>query len=169
MNKKVKKIVLAALFAALTFLATTTLKVSFSLYGYFNLGDCVVLMAGWLLSPLYGFLAAGIGSALADLFSGYAVYAAATFFIKGIMALIAHGIFRSFLKKNRFFLGAFLGAVAAEAFMVLGYFLFEAVLYGPIPAAANIPGGAMQGVAGFVSSLILLNFFRKNKTFFDYE
>ena len=84
-----QKMVIAALLAALTCVATMIIKIPSPLKGYMNLGDCVVLVAGWMLSPLYGFLAAGIGSALADLFSGYVVYAPVTFAIKGIMALAA--------------------------------------------------------------------------------
>ena len=33
-----------------------------------------VLLCGWVLDPVYGFLAAGIGSGLADLLSGYVTY-----------------------------------------------------------------------------------------------
>ena len=76
--------------AALTCIATMVIKIPSPLNGYLNLGDCVVLLAGWMLSPVYGFLAAGVGSALADLFSGYVVYAPATFVIKGLMALVAY-------------------------------------------------------------------------------
>ena len=77
--------------AALTCVATIVIKIPSPLNGYINLGDCIVLLSGWLLSPVYGFFAAGLGSALADLFSGYAAYAPATFLIKGLMALIACG------------------------------------------------------------------------------
>ena len=71
MNRKTKKIVMAALMAALACIATMVIKIPSPLKGYINLGDCVVLVAGWMLSPTYGFLAAGLGSALADVFSGY--------------------------------------------------------------------------------------------------
>ena len=81
---------MAALFASLVCVATMIVKIPSPMKGYLNLGDCVVLLCGWLLSPLYGFLAAGLGSALADLFSGYIIYAPATFIIKGGMALIAY-------------------------------------------------------------------------------
>ena len=74
-NNKTKKIVMAAMFAALCCVATMIIKIPSPLKGYINLGDCVVLLSGWMLSPAYAFLAAGIGSALADLFSGYLVYA----------------------------------------------------------------------------------------------
>ena len=88
LNGKTKQIVTAALFAALACVATMVIKIPSPMDGYLNLGDCVVLAAGWLLAPGYGFLAAGLGSGLADLFSGYAAYAPATFVIKGLMALI---------------------------------------------------------------------------------
>ena len=81
---------MASLLAALCCVATMIIKIPSPLKGYLNLGDCVVLLSGWFLSPLYGFLAAGLGSALADVFSGYVTYAPATFVIKGIMALIAY-------------------------------------------------------------------------------
>ena len=81
-NNATKRIVMAAMLAALTCVATMVIKIPSPLKGYLNLGDCVVLLAGWMLSPVYGFLAAGIGSALADVFSGYVLYAPATFVIK---------------------------------------------------------------------------------------
>lgn len=90
MNNKTRKIVLAAMLAALCCVATMIIKIPSPLKGYLNLGDCIVLLSGFMLSPVYGFLAAGIGSALADIFSGYVIYAPATFIIKGIMTLIAY-------------------------------------------------------------------------------
>ena len=89
MNTRTKKIVMAALMAALACVATMIIKIPSPLKGYLNLGDCIVLVSGWMLSPTYGFLAAGLGSALADVFSGYVTYAPATFVIKGVMALVA--------------------------------------------------------------------------------
>ena len=85
-----QKIVMAALFAALTCVATMVIKIPSPMKGYLNLGDCVVLTAGWMLSPTYGFLAAGLGSALADLILGYTVYSPVTFIVKGLMALVAY-------------------------------------------------------------------------------
>ena len=99
MNSKVKKLVIAALIAALACVATIIIKIPSPLKGYINLGDCIVLLAGWILSPAYAFLSAGIGSALADIFSGYVIYAPATFIIKGVMALIAYFGFK-ILHKN---------------------------------------------------------------------
>ena len=43
-----KKIVIAALLAALTCVATMIIKIPSPLKGYLNLGDCVVLLSGWM-------------------------------------------------------------------------------------------------------------------------
>ena len=53
-----QRIVIAALLAAVTCVVTMIVKIPSPLKGYLNLGDCVVLTAGWMLSPMYGFLAA---------------------------------------------------------------------------------------------------------------
>ena len=111
MNTKTKKIVIAALFAALTCVATMIIKIPSPLKGYINLGDCMVLLAGWMLSPFYGFLAAGLGSALADVFSGYFTYAPATFIIKGLMALIAFFLYKLLHNKIGNLISRILGGI----------------------------------------------------------
>lgn len=163
MNKKTKQLVIAALMAALTCVATMIIKIPSPLKGYLNLGDCVVLVSGWMLSPAYGFLAAGIGSALADVFSGYLTYAPATFIIKGLMAVIAFYGFKFLHKKVSNLSSRIVSGIAAEIVMVLGYYLFEGFLYGFIPSAVNIPANGMQGVAGLIIGVALMKVFEKNK------
>lgn len=156
MNVKTKKIVTAALMAALVCIATMIVKIPTPLKGYVNLGDGLVLAAGWMLSPAYGFIAAALGSALADIFSGYVIYAPATFVIKGLMALIIYLLSVKMGKR-------FLGALAAEVAMILGYFVFESFLYGPAPSALNIPANGVQGVFGLIVGLLLIKVIEKNK------
>ena len=163
MNSKTKKIVSAAMLAALVCVATMIIKIPSPLKGYMNLGDCVVLLSGWILSPLYGFLAAGIGSALADIFSGYALYAPATFVIKGLMALIAHFGFKFVNKKLGNLPARILSGIASEMIMILGYLIFESFLYGFIPSLVNIPANGVQGIAGLIIGIILIKIFEKNK------
>ena len=83
-----RKIVIASMLAVLTCVATMIIKIPSPMKGYLNLGDCVVLLAGWMLSPVYGFVAAGLGSGLADLFSGYVFYAPATFVNERFLDLV---------------------------------------------------------------------------------
>ena len=160
MNGKTGKLVKAALFAALTCAATMVIKIPSPLNGYLNLGDCVVIAAGCLLPPGYAFAAAGLGSALADVFSGYILYAPATFAIKGLMALIVYAVVRALRGRS----GAkLLGAAAAEVWMVLGYFIFEGCLYGFAPSAVNVPANGVQGAAGLILGVLLANVLEKSR------
>ena len=167
MKTKTKKIVVAALIAALACIATMIIKIPTPFKGYINLGDCIVLVAGWMLSPAYGFLAAGLGSALADVFSGYVVYAPATFVIKGLMALIAFYSFKLCYKRLGNLPSRITGGVLAEIFMILGYFVFEGFLYGFAPSLVNIPANGVQGVAGVIIGVVLIKVFEKLKISFD--
>ncbi len=159
-TKKTLKLVMAALLAAMTCVATMVIKIPLTATGgYINLGDCIVLLSGILLGPLYGGLAAGIGSALADLFSGYVAFLPATFLIKGFMAVIV-GLLVKNLSKNNAVKTAVAGALA-ECFMIAGYFFFEAVVMGfGLGAAASIPGNAIQGIVGLILAMLLVSVFK---------
>lgn len=159
--KTVQKLALSAMFAALVCVATMIVKIPSPLKGYINLGDCIVLLSGWILPPGYGFLAAGVGSALADIFSGYAVYAPATFAIKGLMAVIAYLVFKILSKKMKDFPARLISGILAEAEMILGYFLFEGFMYGFSPSLVNIPANVVQGIAGLIIGIILIKIIQK--------
>lgn len=163
MKTNTQKIVISAMLAALVCVATMIIKIPSPLEGYLNLGDCIVLLAGWILSPLYGFLAAGIGSALADVLSGYGAYAPATFVIKGLMALVAYFGFGFIHHKVGNLPARIVSGIASEIVMILGYFVFEGFLYGFMPSVVNIPANAVQGVAGLILGTILIKIFEKNK------
>lgn len=166
MNSTTKKIVMASMLAALCCVATMIIKIPSPLEGYLNLGDCVVLLSGFMLSPLYGFLAAGIGSSLADIFSGYVLYAPITFIVKGIMALVAYFGF-AFLKKRTGRTAArIMSGICAEIIMLICYYVFEGFMYGFVAAAVNIPANAIQGLFGLVFGMILMRIFEKHKITF---
>lgn len=164
MQTKTQKIVFSALLASLVCVATMIIKIPSPLKGYINLGDCVVLLSGWILSPVYGFLAAGVGSGLADIFSGYAVYAPATFIIKGLMALIAHFLFKMVSKRLSALTSRIISGTLSEIVMVGGYFIFEGFLYGFIPSIVNVPANAVQGIAGIILGTCLVRAFSKTFT-----
>lgn len=167
MQMKTKKLVMAALLAALTCVTTMIITVPSPLKGYLNLGDSIVLLSGWLLSPAYGFLAAGLGSAMADIFSGYVIYAPATFVIKGLMAFVACIGFKLLSKFMNNRLSRTISGAAAEVLMVVGYFIFEGFMYGFLPSAVNIPANSVQGAAGLILGSVLIRIFAKNKISVD--
>lgn len=165
MNTKTQKLVQASMFATLCCIATMIIKIPSPLKGYVNLGDCIVLLSGWLLSPQYAFLAAGIGSALADVFSGYVIYAPATFVIKGLMALIAHFCFKAINVRIEQNMSRIISGILAELAMITGYFVFEGFLYGFAASAVNIPANGVQGIAGLVFGMMLVKVFDNLKVF----
>ncbi len=166
-HKILLKTVLAALFAALSCIFTMIIQVPSPMSGYVNLGDCMVLTSGWILGGSYGFLAAGIGSMLADIFTSYAHYAIGTFLIKGIMAVLAAVLFRVFVASIKSsLLSRILSAVIAEAFMVLGYFFYAGLFLGKgVAAATSIPGNLVQGVIGAVAGILLTTLLLRVKNF----
>ena len=163
MNVKTKRIVMTALMASLVCVATMLIKIPTPMKGYVNIGDCIVLLCGWLLPPWYGFAAAGLGSALADLFSGYITYAPATFVIKGAMALLVFICFKLMSQRLGKLPSQIIGGAMAEVLMVLGYFVFEGFLYGFAPSAVNIPANGVQGIVGLVVGVALIKIMERLK------
>ena len=161
-SKVVSKIVLTALFAALVYVATSIIRYpTFGTQGYINIGDTIVLLSAWLIGGVYGALAAGIGSALADLLAQYVTYVPGTFVIKFLMALVAYLIFTAFKKTNINKVVAYIvSGVVAELIMVFGYFLYESTILGyGLAAAASIPSNAIQAgtclVIGYIAIGVL--------------
>mgnify|MGYP002582896888 CR=1 FL=1 len=86
--KKYKRLAVAALASALTFLVVAFLQIPFPIGqgGYINIGDAFIFLFATLLPFPYGIAAAAVGPALADVASGYAIYAPFTLLIKAAMA-----------------------------------------------------------------------------------
>ena len=118
MNSKstvtLKKLVMAALFAALACVATMSIKIPTpGTSGYIHPGDAIVILAGVVLGPAWGFLAGGIGSAMADLLGGYFVYVPITFVIKGLVSLCSALLYRKVGKNSKSrYTAVILGGVA---------------------------------------------------------
>lgn len=153
--------VTAALFMALICVATMVVKIPSPTQGYVNLGDCVVLLSGWLLGPMYGGAAAGIGSALADLLLGCPHYVSGTLVIKCIMALLCALASRG----GRTFLHRALSGLTAELVMIGGYFGYSGLLLGRgLAAATSIPGNLFQGAVGLAAGLALYEALEKSRS-----
>ena len=150
-----RMIALTAALAALACGATMVVKVPSPTGGYMNLGDTAVLLGGYLLGPAWGALAAGIGSALADVLLGAPVYAPATLAIKAGMAALAAVCYPK-LGKGRGLRGLVLCGVLGEIPMAAGYWLYDGLLLGSLAgAAAGIPSNLVQAAFGVAASALL--------------
>jgi len=164
-KNKTRTISYAALFAALTCVSTMVIQIPTPQGGYVNPGDCFVLLSGYMLSPFYAASAAGIGSMLADLLSGYAFYAPATFVIKASMALCAHFSFSLMQKISTSYRYPYIvvASVISEAVMIAGYFFYEyVVLKLGAGALASIIGNCIQALFATVITTILYVLITKN-------
>ena len=156
MNNNLKKLILAALFAALSCVATMSIRIPTpGTSGYIHPGDAIVILSGVILGPVWGFLAGGIGSALSDLIGGYFIYVPITFGIKGLVALAAGLLYQKVGKNQKSrYIAVILGGVADIILVAGGYFVCEFFIYGA-GAAASIPANIIQGIGGLVISCIL--------------
>ena len=160
-GKNIRKLVLAALLAALTAVATMIIRIPTPTQGYIHLGDGMVL-----LGPGLGALAAGIGSMMADLIGGYMAWVPGTFAIKALTALLGGWLYHRMAGKGmNTITRVVLCGIPAEIIMVLGYFVYEVgmevVMGSSMGAAAaavvlGVPMNIVQGIAGIIVGAVLL-------------
>ena len=158
-NNQIKRLILSALFAALCMVSTAFLAFPLPT-GYANLGDGFAFAAGFVLGMPWGIAAAGLGSALADLVLGYAIYMPATAILKALIAVAGAICARILLRKSgKFPLWAMLlCSLSGEAVMVLGYFVYECFVIGVGEAAVvSIPANVGQGAVGMLVSVALVS------------
>lgn len=117
-----------------------------------------------MLGMPWGIAAAGIGSALADLLLGYAVYMPATAIIKALVAvagaLCAKVVMSSNVSKLRKGIMIPVCSVAGEAVMVMGYLAYEYFAIGLREAAfASVVANCVQAIVGVVASVAVVTVF----------
>ena len=158
-----RRLIFAALFASIIFVATSYLKVPLPVMGYVHLGDGIIFLAATLLPLPYAIGAAAIGASFADLAAGYTQYILATFILKALTA----AFFSSKKGKSVSFrnLTALVPAVIVN---VGGYYLFEALIYQSfVSPLASIPFNAVQSVCGAVIFILLGAIIDKTKALYD--
>ncbi|MGI6737619.1 MAG: ECF transporter S component [Anaerovoracaceae bacterium] len=145
-SKRTQQICETAIFIALVFLGTFLLKIPLPL-GYTHLGDCMIVLAVLMMGGRRGALAGGIGAALADLVSGYAIWAVPSLVCKTAMALIM-GLM---LEKHAFGLQGrpswIVSGICGGLVQCAGYLVFWRLLFGRAAMiAAIVPLGVQTGL-----------------------
>ncbi len=156
----IRRIAVAGVMIAVVAVFTLAIRVPFApTRGYFNLSDVAVFFASFAFGPWIGLIAGGIGTALADVAGGYAMYAPLSFLAHGLEGLVAGSI-----GKGRGVTTMALGWALGALVMLSFYFVGEAFVFGMGIGAAgaealtiNIP----QVVAGGLVSIPLTIAVRK--------
>jgi uncharacterized membrane protein len=167
-SRKLTSLIYCALAIAMVTLSTMLIKVP-AIKGYINFGDIFIFSIAVLLGKKAGFAAGAMGSALADLMLGYAIYAPGTFVIKGLEGLIC-GIIAERLgsgghKTRSLAIGTACGALV----MVTGYLLYETVIFGFPVGLASIPGNLLQGGVSAVAAVPVILAIKKTGINFSTE
>ena len=171
MNKRLKTLLTAAIFAALEFVVTYLVSFPIPVIqgAYVNAGDVVLYLGAALLGGPWQALAAGIGSMLADILAAYPHYAPGTLVIKAVVALIAYVLFTALRRgkeqnTKNLILPLVISGIAGEIAMVVLYFVYASLLLGKgWAAAASIPGNLMQGLVGIIVGAALYVLISKSK------
>lgn len=155
-----QELVFTALMTALVFVATYLPHIPIPL-GYAHLGDAVIFLLALLVPRRSALLAACIGSALADLLGGFALWVVPTLIIKFVMAEIVCRIGRrgaALAPRISIIAALFLSSL----WMAVAYTLAGAILYASLSAAlASSPGLLMEGVVNSIIAFLLLPMLRE--------
>lgn len=175
MNKNLttKKLVYVALFTALVYIFSRFFQIPVvTPFGQtrFHLGNVFCLLAGILMGPGFGGLAAGLGSALFDLFDPvYFTSAPITFVTKFALAFVAGAIYkkrRELVDKKRLAFAAILGQLTYVFLYLLKTYITnkfvmgftnEAVMAELIPkAGVSLFNALISVIIAFILAMPLL-------------
>ncbi|MBO5505764.1 MAG: ECF transporter S component [Clostridia bacterium] len=119
--------------------------------GYIHLGDSIIILSAFFLGPIDAMLVGGIGHAMADIISGYAIYAIPTLLIKGLFGYAMGKI------KNKF-----ISMPLGILIVITGYFIFESIYFSIEAGLFSILTSFVQVLSSVIVSLVIYKF-TKNK------
>ena len=155
-KKSLLKITYTAIFTALILLATSVIKFSTGLgEGYIHLGDSFIYLSACVLPFPYCLIAGALGGALADILSGYAIWAIPTMIIKMLNAVPFALVCRKYKSSKILSKQTVLMAIISGAITILGYFVTECILYSVASATLSLLGNTIQAVASGIIFVII--------------
>ena len=141
---------LSGMLSALVFVITAYLHIP-TYNGYLHVGDAFIFLAACLLPMPYAVSVGAIGAMLADVLTGYAIWAPGSVLIKAMIALL-------FTCKSKRIVTArnALMLIPAAAISIGGYYFYEVLITGSFAASlAGIPGSSLQALASSAVFLAL--------------
>jgi len=148
-------VVLIALFSALVCVLTVFVQIPVG-FGYINFGDALIFIAASMLGPIGGAVVGALGSSLADIFTGFVVYAPFTFVIKGAEGFLCGILYLYVFKKQRPILRRLYSMLIAGSVIIVGYFLTDWILFGWAAALLNFISGPIQAGVSLVIAMIIM-------------
>ncbi|MDO4488439.1 MAG: ECF transporter S component [Eubacteriales bacterium] len=169
-NKKLLKLTLAAVMAALSYVVFTFLQIKITLPGgdatSFHLGNAVCVLGALLLGGVYGGAAGAIGMTIGDLFDPvYVIYAPKTFLLKFCIGLITGLVAHKFGKitqttdKKHIVMWTLIAAICGMLFNfifdpLIGY-LYKIYIIGKSAAEVTLAWNVLTTGVNAVASVIV--------------
>lgn len=163
-TNKTLKLCLTAMFMALICIVT---MLHFPIpLGYAHLGNSIILIAVYYFNTKYGILAGSVGSALADMLTGYNEWIIPTLLIKALMAGTAAAVGKKSGKFQLYSARTIFAVVLGMSIMVVLYTLSGALMYQSLAAGfSQTTGLALEGIANIVVFFVLGSILNRVKIF----
>ena len=159
---------ISGILSALVFVITAYLHIP-TYNGYVHCGDGLIFLAACVLPMPYSIIVGALGAMLADLLTGFAIWAPGSMIIKGLLALLFTCKSNKILTKRNLVM-----LLPAALISTAGYYLYEALITGSfIASLSGIPGSIIQAVASsilfIVAGLAMDKYNIKKKLLEDYN
>ena len=144
-KKRIKLMCLSGILSALVFAITAYLHIP-TYNGYVHCGDGVIFIAACILPMPYSIVVGVLGAMLADLLTGFAIWAPGSMIIKGLLALLFVCKSNKIITKRNLIM-----LLPAALISAAGYYLYEALITGSfIASLSGIPGSLVQALASSI-------------------
>jgi uncharacterized membrane protein len=139
-----RRLAVTAVMAAIIFVLTRLVQVPTPAKGYIHLGDAGVFFGALAFGPWIGAVAGGLGTALADITSGYPQWAVFTLLIHGAQGWVVGWTSERWAGVK----GVIASVVVGAAIVVVGYLAAGILLSGLGAALGELPLNIIQVTAG---------------------
>ncbi|MBO0456442.1 ECF transporter S component [Enterococcus hulanensis] len=119
--------------------------------GFVTLCEVGIYASALLFGPGGGFLVGALSGGLIDMISGYPEWAIFSIIIHGIQGFILGYLYQKYPNKK----GLMVGFLFASLFMIIGYALATALLFGWPAGLASLPGNCVQNIFGIAVTVPL--------------
>ena len=141
---------MSGIFSALVFVITAYLHIP-TYNGYVHCGDGFIFIAACLLPMPYSVIVGVLGAMLADLLTGFAIWAPGSMIIKGLLALLFTCKSNKILTVRNLIM-----LLPAALISAGGYYLYEVLITGSFVASlAGIPGSLTQAAASSIVFVVI--------------
>ena len=141
---------ISSIFAAIVFVVTAYLHIP-TYNGYVHVGDAFIFLAACILPMPYAIGVGATGAMLADVLTGYAIWAPGSIIIKAVTVMLFSYKYKKIITTRNILM-----LIPATIICVGGYYLYEVIITGSfIGALAGIVGSLIQSVTSGVVFILV--------------